>query len=282
MKALARAAAVIGTQWWLRGAVRTLEETRQRDRSRDCRPGQCTGPAARAARQPDPGDDRTAHGRGVDGPWCLVGMARAATSSPIDRRMVCNWSGQRHAVGRVGFGLLLRQHRVARRTRGTDGRVALSRTHDVQGHTHARLQGDQPRVRGDGRREQRRHLAGVHVLLGQGPQRPDRAADRRARRHDAAEAGREDFDQERNVILEEIKRYEDMPSFKLFENLLKDYFGEYPLVAPCPGHDRSSISGLQLDAMQAYHRRRYAPNNIVFCHRRQVRLGYRGAPGRVA
>jgi predicted Zn-dependent peptidase len=73
----------------------------------------------------------------------------------------------------------------------------------------------------------------------------------------------EDFDQERSVILEEIKRYEDMPNFKLFENLLQDYFGAYPLSHLVLG-TAETIGGLQLGAMRDYHRRRYAPNNIVF------------------
>ncbi|MCC6626751.1 MAG: insulinase family protein [Chloroflexi bacterium] len=74
---------------------------------------------------------------------------------------------------------------------------------------------------------------------------------------------REDFDQERNVILEEIKRYEDMPSFKLFEHLLQDYYGAYPLSHLVLG-TVDTIGGLDLEAMRAYHRRRYAPNNIIF------------------
>jgi predicted Zn-dependent peptidase len=74
---------------------------------------------------------------------------------------------------------------------------------------------------------------------------------------------RDDFEQERNVILEEIARYEDMPNFKLFENLLRDYFGSYPLSHLVLG-TKETIAAMDLDAMRAYHRRRYAPNNMVF------------------
>ena len=73
----------------------------------------------------------------------------------------------------------------------------------------------------------------------------------------------EDFNQERNVILEEIARYEDMPSFKLFEYLMQDYFGRHPLAHLVLG-TKETISGMQLEAMRAYHRRRYGPNNMIF------------------
>jgi len=73
----------------------------------------------------------------------------------------------------------------------------------------------------------------------------------------------EDFTQERNVILEEIARYEDMPNFKIFEHLLQDYFGQHPLSHLVLG-TKETIGGLELAAMRAYHQRRYAPNNIIF------------------
>ena len=73
----------------------------------------------------------------------------------------------------------------------------------------------------------------------------------------------EDFNQERNVILEEIARYEDVPGFKLFEHLQEAYFGEHPLSYLTLGTP-ATISAMQPDAMRAYHRRRYGPNNMLF------------------
>lgn len=73
----------------------------------------------------------------------------------------------------------------------------------------------------------------------------------------------EDFNQERSVILEEIARYEDIPGFKLFEYLQLAYFGDHPLSYLTLGTPET-IGGMQLEAMRAYHRRRYAPNNIIF------------------
>jgi predicted Zn-dependent peptidase len=73
----------------------------------------------------------------------------------------------------------------------------------------------------------------------------------------------EDFNQERQVILEEIARYEDIPNFKLFEYFMQHYFADHPLSHLVLGTPES-IGGMQLEAMRAYHQRRYAPNNIIF------------------
>lgn len=73
----------------------------------------------------------------------------------------------------------------------------------------------------------------------------------------------EDFNQERNVILEEIARYEDMPNFKIFEYLQGEFFNDHPLSYLTLG-TKESITALPLADMRAYHRRRYAPNNMIF------------------
>jgi predicted Zn-dependent peptidase len=73
----------------------------------------------------------------------------------------------------------------------------------------------------------------------------------------------EDFNQERNVILEEIARYEDMPGFKLFEHMQEVYFRDHPLSYLTLGTPET-IGAMRLEAMRAYHARRYAPNNIIF------------------
>jgi predicted Zn-dependent peptidase len=72
-----------------------------------------------------------------------------------------------------------------------------------------------------------------------------------------------DFALERNVILEEIARSEDVPSSQAYRRLMQTYFAGHPL-----GHDvlgtKESIGGLKVEQMRDYHARRYAANNLVF------------------
>jgi predicted Zn-dependent peptidase len=71
-----------------------------------------------------------------------------------------------------------------------------------------------------------------------------------------------DFTLERNVILEEIARSEDVPSSQAYRRLMQTYFAGHPL-----GHDvlgtKESIGGLKVEQMRDYHARRYAANNLV-------------------
>ena len=72
----------------------------------------------------------------------------------------------------------------------------------------------------------------------------------------------EDFDTEKQVILEEIQMYEDQPPFGADDKCRAMHFGSHPL-----GHSvlgtAASIRGLTSDAMADYFRRRYSPGNIV-------------------
>jgi predicted Zn-dependent peptidase len=72
-----------------------------------------------------------------------------------------------------------------------------------------------------------------------------------------------DFALERNVILEEIARSEDVPSSQAYRRLMQTYFAGHPL-----GHDvlgtKESIGGLKVEQMRDYHARRYTANNLVF------------------
>src|SRR5262245_26388275 len=72
----------------------------------------------------------------------------------------------------------------------------------------------------------------------------------------------EDFTTEKEVILEEIGMYEDMPGFAASENARKIYYGPHPLGQSILG-SKESIRELSRDAMQAYFDRRYAAPNIV-------------------
>ena len=71
-----------------------------------------------------------------------------------------------------------------------------------------------------------------------------------------------DFDTEKQVILEEIRMYEDQPPFGADEKCRAAHFGLHPLGRSVLGSERS-IGGLPVEAMRDYHRRRYNPANIV-------------------
>jgi predicted Zn-dependent peptidase len=73
----------------------------------------------------------------------------------------------------------------------------------------------------------------------------------------------EAFDQERNVILEEIARYEDQPVHVLFNQFMSDFFGEYPLAWETLGTPQT-IRALTVEEMRDYWRRRYGASNIIF------------------
>jgi predicted Zn-dependent peptidase len=72
-----------------------------------------------------------------------------------------------------------------------------------------------------------------------------------------------DFDMERNVILEEIARAEDVPTGQAYRRLMQSYFSGTSL-----GHDvlgsKESIRDMVVEDMRAYHARRYAANNLIF------------------
>ena len=50
-----------------------------------------------------------------------------------------------------------------------------------------------------------------------------------------------DFEQERNVILEEIARYEDMPRAKIGNRLMEHYFRGHRAEPPGTGHHRNHL-----------------------------------------
>jgi predicted Zn-dependent peptidase len=72
----------------------------------------------------------------------------------------------------------------------------------------------------------------------------------------------EDFNTEKQVILEEILMYEDQPPFLADEKVKAAYFGTHPLARSVLGTSES-ITRLPVDAMREYFDRRYSPGNIV-------------------
>ena len=72
----------------------------------------------------------------------------------------------------------------------------------------------------------------------------------------------EDFDMEKEVILDEIARYEDQPTFKMYEHLMASHFQGHPLARNVLGAP-DSITALKRDDMQQYFDRRYSPGNVT-------------------
>lgn len=72
----------------------------------------------------------------------------------------------------------------------------------------------------------------------------------------------EDFDTEKQVILEEIKMYEDVPESVAWEHARKLYYEGHPLGHSVLG-SLKSIQALTREQMYAYFQRRYGAENII-------------------
>ncbi|HBN77467.1 MAG TPA: insulinase family protein, partial [Planctomycetaceae bacterium] len=72
----------------------------------------------------------------------------------------------------------------------------------------------------------------------------------------------DDFDMEKNVILEEIGMYDDMPAFSAYEKLMQTHFAGHPLSRSILG-TVESITALTADQMRAYHKSNYLSGNIT-------------------
>jgi predicted Zn-dependent peptidase len=72
----------------------------------------------------------------------------------------------------------------------------------------------------------------------------------------------EDFDTEKQVIIEEIRMYADQPPFSADDRVRATHFAGHPL-----GHSVlgtvDSVGGLAVDQMRDYFRRRYCPGNMT-------------------
>jgi predicted Zn-dependent peptidase len=71
----------------------------------------------------------------------------------------------------------------------------------------------------------------------------------------------EDFDMEKNVILEEIARADDSPQSILYYKTRELFYRNHPMAHRTLG-SIDSIKALERDQMKAYFDRRYAPNNL--------------------
>ncbi len=72
----------------------------------------------------------------------------------------------------------------------------------------------------------------------------------------------EDFNTEKQVIIEEIKMYEDQPPFGADDKCRAAHFGRHPLGRSVLG-TAESVGALPVDAMRQYFARRYSPGNII-------------------
>ena len=72
----------------------------------------------------------------------------------------------------------------------------------------------------------------------------------------------EDFEMEKQVILEEIAKYEDQPPFGAHEKCMQYHFGSHPLGRIVLG-TTASVSALTRQGMLDYFNQRYSPRNIV-------------------
>ncbi len=80
---------------------------------------------------------------------------------------------------------------------------------------------------------------------------------------------RDDFDMEKNVILEEIGMYDDRPQWRLHDTLLEKHFDGSPLGFRVLGTTQS-IKSLTVDDMRAYFEKRYSPDNITVAAAGQI------------
>ena len=71
----------------------------------------------------------------------------------------------------------------------------------------------------------------------------------------------EDFETEKQVIIEEIRMYDDQPPYGGYEAIMEAFFGSHPLGNSVLG-TVESVSALTPDQMMAYFRQRYSPGNI--------------------
>lgn len=72
----------------------------------------------------------------------------------------------------------------------------------------------------------------------------------------------EDFDREKNVILEEIAMYKDEPFWVLYERTLEEHYGKHPLGHRVLGTNET-ISALKRDQMKSYFDNRYSSDNTT-------------------
>ncbi|HIA20705.1 MAG TPA: insulinase family protein, partial [Planctomycetaceae bacterium] len=72
----------------------------------------------------------------------------------------------------------------------------------------------------------------------------------------------EDFTTEKQVILEEIAKYDDQPPFGAHEKAMAQHFGNHPLGRSVLG-SVESVGALTAEQMGSYFQQRYSPGNMI-------------------
>jgi len=73
----------------------------------------------------------------------------------------------------------------------------------------------------------------------------------------------EDFETEKQVIIEEIKMYDDQPPYGGYERVMSEFFGEHPLGQSVLGTEET-VTGLTPERMLDFFQQRYSPGNMAF------------------
>lgn len=71
----------------------------------------------------------------------------------------------------------------------------------------------------------------------------------------------EEFETERQVVLEEIAMYDDQPPYGAFEKLSEMFFGDHPLATRILGTEES-VAEMPVAQMRKYHSQRYTQDNM--------------------
>ena len=72
---------------------------------------------------------------------------------------------------------------------------------------------------------------------------------------------KQDFEQEREVILEELKKNEDTPSRMLFQSLFTATFAKHPYGRPVIGYEKT-LKAAKVSDLEAFYRRQYVSGNM--------------------
>jgi predicted Zn-dependent peptidase len=73
---------------------------------------------------------------------------------------------------------------------------------------------------------------------------------------------RQDFDDEKKVVIEEIAMYNDQPFWVLYERAMEEYYGDHTLSHRVLG-TTETVGEMSRDAMQSYFDHRYSADNTV-------------------
>ncbi len=74
---------------------------------------------------------------------------------------------------------------------------------------------------------------------------------------------REEFEQMRNIVLQEIRRRDDEPMSRIFELVRANFYHGSPLGRPLLG-TTESVRALQRNNLREFWKARYQPNNVLF------------------